>query len=85
MKECEATKLIAMSAKILVKRQIKGEVFWHIVNDTLVVDIFGVNDIVFRFTMECLSRAIVQGLTGQKLASCIIVEYKKYINFLFFK
>ena len=80
----ESCTSFAINLKRNLKTKVKGEVWSHIINDTLVIDIYGVNGIVFRYTLENLSSEIVQGLSSEMLSDHIHKRYKRYILNLFF-
>lgn len=67
-----------------LKKHIKGSIKCHIAEDTIIVDIFGVNDIVFRYTYKLSAYEIVQGFSCSTLAQIIVKRYKSYINNLYF-
>ena len=83
-KEYSMQVLFARRLKTILKTEIKGEVHTHIVDDTIIVDIYGVNSIVFRYTRYNISSEIVQGLNSEMLANSIVKRYTKYIRNLFF-
>lgn len=66
-----------------LKHNVKGEIKAHIVNDTLIVDIYGVNNIVFRYTQNNIYSEIVQGFASETCTQIIVKRYKRYILNLF--
>ena len=80
----ESTTKFAINLKHYLKKKIKGEVWCHLVDDTLVVDIYGVNSIVYRYTREDMATQIVQGLYSEMLGELIYKRYRRYIENLFF-
>lgn len=74
----------ARAVKRALKQSIKGEVNCHIIQETLIIDIYGVNDICYRYTMNNISSEIVQGLTSKTVAYKVTKWYRSYINNLFF-
>lgn len=67
-----------------LKRHVKGEVKCKHIEDTLIVDIYGFNGIVFRYTHENISSEIVQGFATEACTQIIVKRYKRYIENLFF-
>ena len=67
-----------------LKQGIKGELRCHIISDTLIVDIYARNNIVFRYTCDCITHQIVQGLTSEMCYKTIEKRYRRYINNLYF-
>ena len=67
-----------------LKKEIKGSVKTTVVEDTLIVDIYAVNGIVYRYTLRNLCEQIVQGLNSQMVAKNIVKQYRAYIKNLFF-
>lgn len=80
----EANTIFAKSLKLAIKNTIKGAVNCHLLDDTLIVDIYGANNIIFKYTLPNLSSEIVQGLSSERLAQSIVKRYKQYITNLFF-
>ena len=76
--------LVAQHIKSILKQEIKGNIKTHIVEETLNVDIYAVNDIVFRSTLRNLSEQIVHGLSSEMVAKNIVKQYRAYIRNLFF-
>lgn len=76
--------LVAQHIKSILKQEIKGSIKTHIVEETLIIDIYAVNDIVFRYTLRNISEQIVQGLNSQMVAQKIVKQYRAYIKNLFF-
>lgn len=70
--------------KQLLKNEIKGEVHCTFVQDTLLVDIYGANSIVFRYTRKNMFSEIVQGVPSKTIADIIVQRYKDYILNLYF-
>lgn len=59
--------------------RIKGELFVHIVNDTLVVDIQPAGLSVWRYTLCNIRVNIVMGLSSTDVANVIVKKYEKHI------
>lgn len=64
--------------------KIKGEIKYTIIDDTLIIDIFGVNYLVYRYTISNLSCKIMGGFDVEMVAENITKGYKKYIINLYF-
>ena len=76
--------IFARNTKELIQNKIKGSVRTYYFDDVLIIKIFGANNIVFDYTMNNLSHAIVQGFTSDRLAQIIVKRYTAYIRNLFF-
>lgn len=76
--------LVAQHIKAILKQEIKGSINTHIVEETLIVDIYAVNNIVFRSILRNLSEQIVHGLSSEMVAKNIVKQYRAYIRNLFF-
>lgn len=76
--------LVAQHIKSILKQEIKGSIKTHIVEEKLIVDIYAVNNIVFRYTLINLSEQIVHGLYSEMVAKDIVKQYRAYIRNLFF-
>lgn len=59
--------------------RIKGELFVHIVNDRLVVDIQPAGLSVWRYTLYNIRVNIVMGLSSTDVANVIVKKYEKHI------
>lgn len=66
-----------------LKFYVKGEIKCHITDNTLIVDIYGVNDTVFRYTLIGIYSEIVHGFTNEMCTQIIVKRYKRYILNLF--
>ena len=58
---------------------IKGDLYVHIVDDKLVVDIQPAGLHTWRYTLDNISVNIVMGLSSTNVANVIVKKYKKYI------
>ena len=67
-----------------LKRKVKGVAHCHIIDNTLIIDIYAVNSIVFHYTQEIKYSEIVQGFTARRCAEEISKSYTEYIKRLFF-
>lgn len=76
--------LVAQRIKSILKQEIKGSIKTHIVEETLIIDIYAINNIVFRSTLRNLSEQIVHGLSSEMVAKNIVKQYRAYIRNLFF-
>lgn len=80
----EAKIITSKNVRNILKSKIKGEVHCHVADDTLIVDIYAVNSIVFKYTLHGLAGEIVQGKSSDELARMIFKRYKQYIENLLF-
>lgn len=76
--------IFCRNLKTSLKRHVKGEVKCNTAGETLIVDIYGVNNTVFRYTHENISSEIVQGFATEIYTQIIVKRYKRYIENLFF-
>ena len=83
-KEYTMQVLFARNTKAQLLEKIVGSVQTYLTDDSLVVNIYGANDIVFRYTLNNLTHAIVQGFTSERLVQIIYKRYRQYIENLFF-
>lgn len=58
---------------------IKGDLFVHIINDKLVVDIQPPGLWTWRYTLDNIRMNIAMGLSSTYTANVIVKKYKKYI------
>ena len=59
--------------------RIKGDLFVHIVDDKLVVDIQSAGLLIWRYTLYNIRVNIVMGLSSTDVANVIVKKYKNYI------
>lgn len=64
--------------------RIKGDLFVHIVDDKLVVDIQPTGLWTWRYTRDDIRVCIVMGLSSTNVANVIVKKYKKDILSLYF-
>lgn len=62
-----------------LRQRIKGDLYVHIVDDTLIVDIKPVGCWSWRYTINNLAEQISTGLSSRNVADVIVKQYKKYI------
>lgn len=79
-----ASYILARELKYKLKHVLKGEVKTSVCDDTLIVDVYGANSTVFRYTMKHITSEIVQGFTSEMACNIIVKRYKSYINNLYF-
>ena len=76
--------IFRQSLKNELKNRVKGEIYVHNVDDTLIVSILNHPLSEFRYTMNNLSYNIQYGLSSRVVADTIISTYKRYIYNKFF-
>lgn len=76
--------IFRQSLKNELKNRVKGEIYVHNVDDTLIVSILYHPLSEFRYTMNNLSYNIQYGLSSRVVADTIISTYKRYIYNKFF-
>lgn len=72
-------RIFTNAIKKQLKQRIKGDLFVHIVGETLIVDIQQVGCQPWHFTINNLAVQISTGLSSRIVADVIVKEYKKYI------
>lgn len=76
--------IFSQSLKNNLKKRVKGEIYVHNVDDTLIVSITSQSLPEFRYTMNNLYYNIQYGLSSRVVADTIISTYKRYIYNKFF-
>ena len=76
--------IFRQSLKNELKKRVKGEIYVHNVDDTLIVSIKSQSLPEFRYTMNNLYYNIQYGLSSGVVADTIISTYKRYIYNKFF-
>lgn len=76
--------IFRQSLKNELKKRVKGEIYVHNVDDTLIVSITSNSLPEFRYTMNNLYYNIQYGLSSRVVADTIISTYKRYIYNKFF-
>ena len=79
-----AEKIWANRLKNTLILKIKGEIKYHLIDDTLIVDIYSVNYMCYRYTINNLSCKIVTGYDVEMVAESICKGYKRFIMNLYF-
>lgn len=71
-------RIFANELKKQLKHRIKGDIYTHIVEDTLIIDIsaYGCN---WHYTIYNLAIQLSSGLSSRTVAYAIVKLYKKYI------
>ena len=72
-------RIFTENLKKQLHERIKGDLFVHIVDDKLVVDIQTTGLCTWRYTLDNIRVGIVMGLSSTNVANVIIKKYKKYI------
>lgn len=83
-KNYTAQVIFARNTKAQILNHVIGTVHTYLDNDTLLIKIFGANNIVFTYEMKNLSHAIVHGFTSERLAQIVVKRYTQYIKSLYF-
>lgn len=79
-----AEKIWADNLKNKLTLKIKGEIKYTIIDDILLVDIYSVNYMVYRYTINNLQCKILTGYDVEMVAQSIYKGYKGYIMNLYF-
>ena len=66
-----------------MKKQVRGQINIHIINDKLVVDI-DKGYLCYRYNVDNISSEIVHGLSTKELSMRIVESYRKWILSNFF-
>lgn len=69
--------------KQLTKRII-GEIYVHIIDDTLIVDINPLGYVPWHFIIKNIAVQLSTGLTSRIVSDVIVKQYKKYILSVYF-
>ena len=62
-----------------LRQRIKGDLYVHIVDDTLIVDIQSVGCWSWHYTINNLAVQMSTGLSSRIVADVIVKQYKNYI------
>lgn len=72
-------RIFTNALKKQLKQRIKGDLFIHIVDDTLIVDIQLLGCYTWHYTINNLAVQISTGLSSRIVTDDIVKQYKKYI------
>lgn len=72
-------RIFTNALKKQLKERIKGIIFVHIIDDTLIVDIVDSVFQCWRYTLDNISVCLSMGLSSTNVANVIVKKYKKYI------
>ena len=72
-------RIFTENLKKQLHERIKGDLFVHIVDDKLIVDIKPTALWTWRYTLDNIRVGIVIGLSSTNVANVIVKKYKKYI------
>ena len=72
-------RIFTNALKKQLRRRIKGDVFVHNVDDTLIVDIHPVGCWSWHYTINNIAVQLSAGLSSRIVADVIVKQYKKYI------
>lgn len=78
-------RIFANNLKKQLNETIKGDLFVHIINGKLVVDIQPPGLWTWRYTLDNITMNIAMGLSSTYTANVIVKKYKKYILSKHFK
>ena len=62
-----------------LRERIQGEIYVHVDDDTLIVDVIVNATQVWRYTISNLSLKLLTNLTSEIVTDIIVERYKKYI------
>lgn len=72
-------RIFTNALKKQLRQRIKGDLSVHIVDDTLIVDIYPVGCWSWHYSISNLAEQLSTGLSSRIVASVIVKKYKKYI------
>lgn len=71
--------IFTKNLKKQLNETIKGDLFVHIIDDKLVIDIQPPGLWTWRYTLDNIRMNIAMGLSSEYAANVIVKKYKKYI------
>lgn len=72
-------RIFTNALKKQLRRRIKGDLYVHVVDNTLIVDIKPVGCWTWHYTINNLAVQMSTGLSSRIVADVIVKQYKKYI------
>lgn len=72
-------RIFTNALKKQLRQRIKGEVYVHIIDDTLIVNVNPYGIIPWHYTINNLAVQMSTGLSSRIVADVIVKQYKKYI------
>lgn len=72
-------RIFTNALKKQLRQRIKGDLYVHVVDDTLIVDIQPVGCWAWHYTINNLAVQMSTGLSSRIVADVIVKQYKKYI------
>lgn len=72
-------RIFTKALKKQLKQRIKGDLYVHIIEDRLIVDIQPVGCWTWHYTINNLAVQMSTGLSSRIVADVIVKQYKKYI------
>ena len=72
-------RIFTNALKKQLKHRIKGDLYVHIVDDTLIIDIQPVGCWSWHYTINNLAVQMSTGLSSRIVADVIVKQYRKYI------
>lgn len=76
--------IYARNIKDKLSEKIIGSIKTYLYEDCMYITIYATNHIIFKYTMNNISDAIVQGVTSEMVAHKVYKRYTQYIKNLFF-
>ena len=72
-------RIFTNALKKRLKDSIRGNISIHIINGILLVEIYSIGNLHWRYTINNLAEQISTGLSSKIVADVIVKQYKKYI------
>lgn len=72
-------KIFTQALKEQLRKKIRGVIKVHVVEDTLIVDIYRNGGAIWRYTINNLAVQLNVGLSSRIVADVITKQYKAYI------
>lgn len=72
-------RIFTNALKKQLRRRIKGDLYVHVVDNTLIVDIQPVGCCAWHYIINNLAVQMSTGLSSRIVADVIVKQYKKYI------
>ena len=78
-------RIFTNALKKQLRQRIKGDLYLHVKDDTLIVDIKTADRIIWHYTINNLAVQLSTGLSSRIVADVIVKQYKKYILEQYFR
>lgn len=72
-------KLFAKHVRENLNKRIKGDIYVHVKNDVLIVDIISSGCDVWHYSISKLAAQMSLGLSSRVVSDVIVKQYRKYI------